>query len=80
MSLFSFLYNFFWFFVFNLCRSVKDIAKVLSEGYSRCLERVSVARFDISGHSFDDYVCDYAASNSLKSIMEPEGEGCLVFL
>lgn len=42
---------------------VEDIAKALSEGHDRYLKRVSNAVFDVHGHTFDDYVWDYAASN-----------------
>lgn len=44
-------------------RGVGDIRKALNEGYDRCLKRVSAAGFDTTGHSFDDYVQDYVASN-----------------
>lgn len=44
-------------------RGIEDIAKVLSEGYDRCLKRVSAAGFDVTGNSFDNYVKDYIASN-----------------
>lgn len=43
-------------------KGVEDIAKALGEGYGRCLERVTAAGFDTAGHTFDDYVRDYAAS------------------
>lgn len=42
---------------------VLDIEKVLGEGYDKFLKRVSGAGFDITGHSFDEYMHDYAALN-----------------
>lgn len=44
-------------------KGVEDIAKALGEGYNRCLGRVATAGFAVEGHSFDDYIRDFAASN-----------------
>lgn len=43
-------------------KGVEKIASALGEGYPCCLDRVSKAGFSIKGHSFSDYVRDYAAS------------------
>lgn len=44
-------------------KGVEDIAKALGDGYGRCLARASAVGFDVNGHSFEDYIRDYAASN-----------------
>lgn len=41
-------------------KGVEDIAKALGVGYGRCLTCVSAASFDSSGHSFKDYIRDFA--------------------
>lgn len=41
---------------------MEEIATVLSEGYTHCLERMSKDRFSTEGHSFEDFIRDYAAS------------------
>lgn len=46
----------------KLQKSVEDVAKVLGDGYGRCLSHLSASGFDVSGHSFDEYIRDYAAS------------------
>lgn len=42
-------------------KGVEDIARALGDGYGRCLGRISDAGFDVAGHSFKDYIRDYAA-------------------
>lgn len=44
-------------------KGVEDIAKALGDGYGRCLARISSTGFDVSGHSFEDYVRDFAATS-----------------
>lgn len=45
-------------------KGVEDIAKAVGDGYGHCLARISSAAIDVSGHSFEDYIHDYAASAS----------------
>lgn len=42
-------------------KGVEDIAKALGDGYGRCLARVSTVGFDSAGHTFEDYIRDFAA-------------------
>lgn len=43
-------------------KGVEDIASALGDGYGRCLQQLSTAGIDVSGHAFSDYLKDYAAS------------------
>lgn len=43
-------------------KGVEDVAKALGDGYGRCLGRVSSSGFDVTSHSFEDYIRDYAAT------------------
>lgn len=43
-------------------KGVEEIVTALSEGYTHCLERMSKAGFSTEGHSFEDFIRDYAAS------------------
>lgn len=45
-------------------KGVEEVAGALGEGYGRCLERVTKAGFDPSGHAFEDYIHDYAATRA----------------
>lgn len=44
-------------------KGVEDIAKTLKENYDRCLGRLSNAGVDVTNHSFEDYIREYAATN-----------------
>lgn len=52
-------------------KSVEDVVKALVNGYGRCLGRVSSTGFDPSGHSFEDYIHDYAANTFVQSPVKP---------
>lgn len=43
-------------------KGVEDIAGALGDGYNRCLQRIAGVGFDATGHSFEDYIRDFAAS------------------
>ncbi|XP_074362211.1 uncharacterized protein LOC141702423 [Apium graveolens] len=43
-------------------KAVEDIANALGDGYGRCVTRMKNAGFDTSGHSFEDYIRELAAS------------------
>lgn len=56
-------------------KGVEDIVKALKDGYDMCLGRLSNVGVDVTTHSFDDYIRDYAAMNPGGG---SAGEGCLV--
>lgn len=39
----------------------------MGQGYSQCLERVSKAGFSVEGHSFENFIRDYAASRTAEN-------------
>ncbi|KAL8092535.1 hypothetical protein AgCh_034701 [Apium graveolens] len=43
-------------------KAVEDIASALGDGYGRCVVRMQNAGLDTTGHSFEDYIRDLAAS------------------
>ncbi|XP_074349148.1 uncharacterized protein LOC141688903 [Apium graveolens] len=43
-------------------KAVEDIASALEDGYGRCVVRMKNAGLDTTGHSFEDYIRDLAAS------------------
>lgn len=45
-------------------KGVEEIAKGLGEGYDRCLTRMASVGVDISGHSFVEYIKEFAKSMS----------------
>lgn len=45
-------------------KSVEEIAGALGDGYNRCLGRVSGVGFDATGHSFEDYIHDFAKAQA----------------
>lgn len=47
-------------------KGVEKIASTLGDGYSRCLDRVSKVGLSTEGHSFADYIRDYAASQRVE--------------
>lgn len=47
-------------------KGVENIFNALGDGYAHCLERVFAAGFDPTGHSFTDYIRDYAASHPVE--------------
>ncbi|XP_074348556.1 uncharacterized protein LOC141687245 [Apium graveolens] len=42
-------------------KGVEDIANALGDGYGHCVTRMQGAGFDVTGHTFEDYVHDLAA-------------------
>lgn len=55
-------------------KGVEDVTRALGYGYNRCLGRLSASGVDISGHSFEDYIRDYATSvhNGVRAQNETE--------
>ncbi|KAL8088961.1 hypothetical protein AgCh_038653 [Apium graveolens] len=43
-------------------KGIEDIVNALGDGYGRCVMRMKGAGFDITGHTFEDYVSDLAVS------------------
>ncbi|XP_074369604.1 uncharacterized protein LOC141711053 [Apium graveolens] len=43
-------------------KGIEDIANALGDGYGRCFARMQGAGYDTTGHSFEDYIADLAAS------------------
>lgn len=54
-------------------KNVEEIAGALGDGYNCCLERVSGIGFDATGHKFEDYIRDFAASHS-SEVQNPGNE------
>lgn len=54
-------------------KGVEEVATAVSEGYSRCLERMSKVGFLTEGHSFEDLIRDYATSQPInnKGLVDP---------
>lgn len=50
---------------FEVQTGVEEMATAVSQGYSHFLERVSKAGFSTEGHSFEDFIRDYAASRPI---------------
>lgn len=43
-------------------KGVEDMTKALCDGYNRCLARMATFGMETSGHSFDDFIKDFAKS------------------
>lgn len=43
-------------------KGVEEMATTVNQGYSHCLERMSKVGLPAEGHSFEDFIRDYAAS------------------
>ncbi|KAL8099991.1 hypothetical protein AgCh_032305 [Apium graveolens] len=44
-------------------KGIEDIVNALGDGYGRCVTRMQGAGFDVTGHTFEDYISDLAASH-----------------
>lgn len=53
---------------------MEDVPKELGEGYGQCLGRLSALGLDVIGHSFKEYIRDYATGvqNEARSQLEDD--------